>query len=152
MVKENDMARYIDLDALLEQIQEPMNWTDSDAELQEQLDYQSFKYLIEKQPIADVVPRAEIENAKQEGAREILDEFECHISTGIRILKDCINDKDTDQVKRHLLGRLHELCGMEKSIAELRKKYIGAVSIGKTGFLTKEEAEAKLKEIENESV
>jgi hypothetical protein len=41
---------------------------------------------------------------------------------------------------------------MEKSIAELRKKYIGAVSIGKTVFLTKEEAEAKLKEIENESV
>ena len=66
-----------------------------------------------------------IDQAKQEVAREIFDKFECHISTGIRILKDCINDTDAEQVKRHLLGRLHELCGMEKFIAELKKKYIG---------------------------
>lgn len=76
-------------------------------------------------PILEQEANNIIEQAKQEVAKQMIDEFESHISTGIRILKDCINDTDTDQVKRHLLGRLHELCGMEKLIAELKKKYIG---------------------------
>ena len=51
------MARYIDADVLLKEIQdnEPMNWTDSEAEIQEQFDYKQFKSLIENQPTADVV-------------------------------------------------------------------------------------------------
>lgn len=72
------MPRYIDLDMLMEQLesQEPMNWTDSEAEIQEQADYQAFKNMIENQPIADVVPRSEYDaKAKQEVAKEILDKI-----------------------------------------------------------------------------
>jgi hypothetical protein len=113
-IKENDMPNYIDKDKLIRDLIDNRNFYPA-----------IVKRAIENAPTEDVVPRSEVEKAKQKVAREILDEFECHISTGIRILKDCINDTDTDQEKRHLLGRLHELCGMEKSIAELRKKYIG---------------------------
>jgi hypothetical protein len=93
-------------------------------ELKARLDQaKQTRYMITENGSIEMIPT--VESVRQEVAREILDEFECHISTGIRILKDCINDTDTDQVKRHLLGRLHELCGMEKFIAELKNKYIG---------------------------
>lgn len=139
---------YIDREKLLEQIDSrvPVYY---DEEMQvKDLCIQ----LMENAPVENVVPRSEVEalkkeneilsasnktlafskgrieaelnKAKQEVANKIFEQFGSHISTGIRILKDCINDTDTDQVKRHLLGRLHELCGMEKFIAELRKKYI----------------------------
>jgi hypothetical protein len=49
------MARYIDADKLKQDLgEEPLNWTDSDAEMQEQVDYKMFKSLIESQPTADV--------------------------------------------------------------------------------------------------
>lgn len=53
--------RYIDADKILKQIEPPMNWTDSEAELQQQADYQIFENLIENAPTEDVVPRAEVE-------------------------------------------------------------------------------------------
>ena len=49
--------RYIDADLLLEEIENnlPINWTDSDRELQEQFDYQVFTHIVDYQPTADVV-------------------------------------------------------------------------------------------------
>lgn len=65
------MARYIDADLLLEEVENntPLNWTDSERELQEQFDYQVFKHMIEYQPTVDVVPKSEV-------AREIFEEIE----------------------------------------------------------------------------
>lgn len=50
------MARYIDADLLIQEIKEetPLNWTDSERELQEQLDYRIFKHMVDYQPTADV--------------------------------------------------------------------------------------------------
>lgn len=50
------MARYIDADLLLQAIEEetPLNWTDSEAELQAQFDYRVFKHIVDYQPTADV--------------------------------------------------------------------------------------------------
>ena len=50
------MARYIDADLLIQEIKEetPLNWTDSERELQEQLDYRIFKHMVDYQPTANV--------------------------------------------------------------------------------------------------
>ena len=64
------MAEYIDREQLLEQIEEPMNWTDSEAELQEQADYQAFKNMVENAPTEDVVPRSEVENLQKRIANQ----------------------------------------------------------------------------------
>ena len=50
------MARFIDADKVLQELGDaPLNWTDSDAEIQEQYDYKLFKSIVESQPTADVV-------------------------------------------------------------------------------------------------
>lgn len=52
------MAEYIDREALLKEIDEdyyPMNWTNSEAEIQADNDYALYKNVIEAQPTADVV-------------------------------------------------------------------------------------------------
>ena len=46
--------------ALLDNLEKPMNWTDSDAELQEQRDYEGFVELVESMP--SVTPKAESED------------------------------------------------------------------------------------------
>jgi hypothetical protein len=52
------MPKYIDADALIDELgDEPLNWTHSDAEIQEASDYRCFKELIESMPAIDVVER-----------------------------------------------------------------------------------------------
>lgn len=53
------MARYIDADLLLAEIEDntPLNFTDSESEVQAQFDFQVFKHMVGYQPTADVVPR-----------------------------------------------------------------------------------------------
>lgn len=60
------MARYIDANLLMEDVENntPLNWTDSESEIQEQFDYQTFKHIIEKQPTADVVEVVRCEKCK----------------------------------------------------------------------------------------
>ena len=50
------MARHIDADKLLKDVKDatPMNWTNSEAEIQAQLDWKCFIALIKGQPTADV--------------------------------------------------------------------------------------------------
>lgn len=47
---------YIEREALLNEIKEtrPLNWTDAEAEITEQADYDIFENLVKSQPIADV--------------------------------------------------------------------------------------------------
>ncbi len=47
---------YIERGALLNEIEEirPMNWTDTEAEITEQLDYDIFENLVKSQPTANV--------------------------------------------------------------------------------------------------
>ncbi len=49
--------RYIDANWLLKELEDnrPINWTDSEAEIQAQSDFDMFKHIIEYQPTADVV-------------------------------------------------------------------------------------------------
>lgn len=72
------MPRYIDGDLLLEEVENniPLNWTDSEAENQEQLDYRCFISLIERQPTADVAPKGEV-------AREIFEEIDKLVITKV---------------------------------------------------------------------
>lgn len=50
------MARYIDADKLLKNVKDatPMNWTNSEAEIQAQLNWKCCIALIKNQPTADV--------------------------------------------------------------------------------------------------
>ena len=51
------MPRYADIDKLLETFDAdaPMNWTDTDAEMQEQRDFEHYRGIVENAPTADVV-------------------------------------------------------------------------------------------------
>ncbi len=51
------MAEYIEREALLEKIDDdaPLNWTDSDEEIQEQWDYRLYRSMVADAPTADVV-------------------------------------------------------------------------------------------------
>ena len=50
--------RLIDVNKLIDYMQEnrPLNWTDTDAEKQEQIDWEEFILLLEQQPTIDAVP------------------------------------------------------------------------------------------------
>ena len=53
---EKECKEYIDRKTLLNEIEEirPMNWTDTEAEITEQADFDWFENLVKSQPIADV--------------------------------------------------------------------------------------------------
>jgi hypothetical protein len=107
--RRNDMAEYIDREKLLEQITEPMNWTDSEAELQEQADYQAFKNMVENAPTEDVVPRSEIV--------KIFKAFETRL---LSYSTPTFNDKNKPIIQLNT--------DIYDSLAELKKKYIGEVT------------------------
>lgn len=54
---EKEYIEYIERGALLNDIEEirPLNWTDTEAEITEQADFDWFENLVKSQPIADVV-------------------------------------------------------------------------------------------------
>lgn len=54
---EKEYKEYIERRALLNDIEEirPLNWTDTEAEITEQADFDWFENLVKSQPIADVV-------------------------------------------------------------------------------------------------
>ena len=62
------MPRYIDADALLERFdaEEPMNWNDTEAEVQEHAAFMFYRWLVDSAPTADVVPRAEVDEIAEE--------------------------------------------------------------------------------------
>ena len=51
------MARYIDVDLLLEEVEDnrPINWTGSEVEAQRDFDFDLFKHIIGYQPTVDAV-------------------------------------------------------------------------------------------------
>lgn len=62
------MARYIDADLLLAEIEDntPLNFTDSESEVQAQFDFQVLKHMVGYQPTADVVPKSEVDLYKRQ--------------------------------------------------------------------------------------
>lgn len=76
------MSRLIDADALIEVIKEsrPLNWTDSDSELQEDADYNHFIEMVNAQPTAYDVEKvvAELEEQKQKADEEYKESFELY--------------------------------------------------------------------------
>lgn len=67
---------YIERKALLNEIEEirPLNWTDTEAEITEQLDYDIFENLVKSQPTADV---QEVRHGKNVTPFHPADEFIC---------------------------------------------------------------------------
>lgn len=59
------MPRYADIDKLLETFDAdaPMNWTDTEAEIQEQRDFEYYRGIVENAPTADV---AEVKHGEWE--------------------------------------------------------------------------------------
>ena len=96
------MPRYIDLDKALEDVESVGAYYSEGKEVKEECLFE-----LKGQPIADVVPRAEVEKAKQDVAREILGEIEKNLVT--------INDVDFNRFR----------CIGARTFAELKKKYIG---------------------------
>lgn len=61
--------RIIDADALLDYLDEeqPKNWTNSDAEIQQQSDWDTFRFMIDVQPtVANVEADEVVSNANSE--------------------------------------------------------------------------------------
>ena len=141
------MARYIDGDALLEQAKanEPFNWTDSEQEIQEQLDYRCFISLIESQPTADVAPKSAYDQVrwerdiaikqleeiglsfgektdgygkKSEVAREIFEEIENTIRAALKLVD--YSYKHNIKEKQCKKECYEDFLGY---VAELKKKY-----------------------------
>lgn len=67
---------YIERNALLNEIEEirPLNWTDTEAEITEQIDYDAFENLVKSQPTADV---QEVRHGKNVTPFHPADEFIC---------------------------------------------------------------------------
>ena len=146
------MARYIDADLLLEEVENntPLNWTDSEIELQEQFDFQVFKHIIEYQPTADVVPKSEVEmhggsfyfelenelEKAREGverfmrehdakvAREIFEEIEREITDALQSNYKVLPKIEASEELYHCVhGKISALCGIDGFVEELKKKY-----------------------------
>jgi hypothetical protein len=100
MNKENDMA-YIDREALIKKIF-PYDVVDKKCYT---INAKAIYEEIKNAPTCDVVPRSEVEKAKQEVAREIIEEFE-----------KCFDKRFGDWMFIHW------------KYAELKKKYVGEVT------------------------
>jgi hypothetical protein len=99
--------RLVDADALIEVIKEsrPLNWTDSDSELQEDADYNHFIEMVNAQPTAydieKVVAELEYEAKLQEYLRQNAsargNEAQAHIH---RYAEQCYRNKATEIVRK----------------------------------------------------
>jgi hypothetical protein len=74
------MPRYIDIDKTIKDIESMGIYYSEGAEVKEMCLLE-----IEGQPTADVVPRSEVEQAKQEVAREIFEEIEKYLALFLHI-------------------------------------------------------------------
>ena len=81
------MSRLIDADALIEVIKEsrPLNWTDSESELQEDADYNHFIEMVKEQPTAYDIEKvvAELEKQAEQYKRRALELVEKSTEAGI---------------------------------------------------------------------
>ena len=111
----NDMARYIDAEKCAKTIRDKCNVP---------LGYALS--LLAEIPTADVVPRSEVEQAKQEVAREIIEHF-------VNKKNELLKFKYHQDIKDYWLQKLEfweyidNFVGLtgEEILAELKKKYIG---------------------------
>lgn len=121
------MARYIDADLLLAEIEDntPLNFTDSESEVQAQFDFQVFKHMVGYQPTADAVPRASYDALVAE--REEQDEAiinALHYMKEIRVETAREIFSEIDQLIAAYLNSPHYSIGeIAYDIEELKKKY-----------------------------
>jgi hypothetical protein len=100
------MPRYIDKDKLIRDLIDNRNFYPA-----------IVKRAIENAPTEGVVPRSEVEKAKQEVAREIFEEIDTTIRTDIKANNRYYGDYQE--------GRNNAFYTVIRQLAELRKKYIG---------------------------
>ena len=64
------MARYIDADLLLEELEDttPINWTDSEVEIQRDFDWKVFKHMVGYQTVVDAVEVVRCKDCGHKGA------------------------------------------------------------------------------------
>lgn len=114
------MARYIELDMAIHLACEFVGKLTHN-----QVDAVEMATVLEDAPTADVVPRSEVEKAKQDVAREILSILASHTEFGIecqeKLIDECKNEKD----EKFLKGQLVELYSLDELIKNIRKKFLG---------------------------
>jgi 5'(3')-deoxyribonucleotidase len=111
-----EMPRYIDLDKVIEDV-EGVGAYYSEQEAVKELCLDEIK----GQPIADVVPRAEVEKAKQEVARDLIDAIICFIKSD----KGTIYCSNYEEMFYHNIGVESTKNVLGELVEEFEKKYIG---------------------------
>ena len=119
------MTRYIDGDALLERFdaEEPMNWNDTEAEVQEHAAFMFYRWLVESAPTADVAPRAKVDcwQAIAEGYQKMFeDSYEQHQAELVKIKAEVAREIFAE-IEREIKN--HGITYAQRKIAELKKKY-----------------------------
>jgi hypothetical protein len=99
--------RLIDADALLLEFgEEPLNWTNSDSEIQAQRDYKLFTKIVKGAPIIDI---------KTEVAREIFEEI---YKTTASVYNEYVRTTGSVRGMNYAF-----VINLEHAIAELENKY-----------------------------
>jgi len=88
--------RLIDADALLQAIEEnsPMNWTDSESEIQADIDYKCFADMVKNQPTAYDVD--EVIKGLERYRNFITIQARGFVQTAINIVKEGVKDGRND--------------------------------------------------------
>lgn len=114
------MARYIDADALKEQLEDFSKWCRDGRK--QGVDF-VLDCVLPNIVTADVAPRSEV-------AREIFGEIEAEIVAALESNYHVKSERMkkprlemTDEFIAHIEGKINALCGMEWFIAELKQKY-----------------------------
>jgi ADP-dependent phosphofructokinase/glucokinase len=123
--KENDMARYIDADALIERLKFKRDETDINGKKHSGLECAIAQ--VQKQPTADVVPKSEVEELKadlevwKQNRFNIFQRLELYKMTRQEVAREIFAEIDRAVENAEL--EWGTICGVKLCIAELKKKY-----------------------------
>ena len=103
------MARYIDLDKAIQDVESVGAYYSEGEQVKEQCLFE-----LKEQPIADVVPRSEVE--------DIINYFEMHLQIKRKQVDVSFTSRD---MRNYQCGAIDIIEYFEEWCAELKKKYIG---------------------------
>jgi len=113
------MPRYIDLDKAILDVESVGAYYSEEEEVKEQCLLE-----LKGQPIADVVPRSEVEKAKQEAYKEVFEEIE----KKLKLVKAKWIDDNFYKLDGYELDCVEAMLDKDLDLAELEKKHIGKVT------------------------
>lgn len=113
------MARYIDADKLCKAVLaswDKDNHKTIEASRVHRQEHHHLMSIIEKQPIADVVPKSEIEKVVGQIAQQEMDSYEA-------IYKQEVAREIFEDIEKYYKEKIYLLMDMPTYLAELKKKY-----------------------------